>query len=105
MLQNDVPRNATKEYQHVQVLVHMTGLHQTREQYFQSIKNGQLNYFSEVTDNLDITINGDNAKVIGHSQVEAAVFGGKNMWRLEQALKAVRKNGKWLFTESIASTY
>ena len=88
------------------ILVHMTGLRQPKTEYFASIQNGELNYYSEKTEDLKITINGDKATVIGESLVEATVYGGgKNRWRLKQSLKAIKKNEKWYFTESIASTY
>lgn len=88
------------------VLIHMTGLRQPKKEYYNSIKIGQLNYFKETTENLSISIDGDNAQVVGKSVVEAAVFGGgRNTWNLQQSLKAIRNNGKWLFTESVASSY
>ncbi len=58
------------------VLIHMTGMHQSKHEYIKAIMDGTLNYYSEQTDHLDVDINGDTAILIGRSRVYAAVFGG-----------------------------
>lgn len=58
------------------LLIHMTGMRQSKEAYIRAIMDGTLNYYSAQTEGLDITINGDTAVITGHSRVEAAVFGG-----------------------------
>lgn len=88
------------------VLIHMTGTHQSKKEYIQAIGNGMLNYYSAEHENMEISIDGDHATLIGHSRVTAAVFGGgKNTWRLQLAFHLVRRNGYWQFTQAIASTY
>ena len=65
------------------VLVHMTGMRQSCEEYIRYIVNGTLNYYSAETENLDITVNGNEAVLRGRSRVTAAVFGGgRHTWRL-----------------------
>lgn len=58
------------------VLVHMTGMRQSKRQYIDAIVNGTLNYYSEQTDGIDITVEGDTARLVGRSSINAAVFGG-----------------------------
>ena len=88
------------------VLVHMTGMKQTKQEYLKAIKTGTLNYFSEELDNIDVKISGDRAAVIGQSRVNAAVFGGgRHTWRLELDIDFIRKDGRWLMIEARASTY
>ena len=88
------------------VLVHMTGMRQTKRQYMDYIANGTLNYYSEKLENIDITIRDHTAQFIGQSKVNAAVFGGgKHVWRLQLTMKAIEKNGQWYMTEAVASTY
>lgn len=66
------------------VLVHMTGMQQSREQYIRCIVDGTLNYYSAETEDLDITVNGNEAVLRGRSRVTAAVFGGgRHTWRLQ----------------------
>ena len=88
------------------VLMHMTGLRQSKSDYIHAIMDGTLNYYSAVTEALDIVINGDKAVITGHSRVEAAVFGGgRHTWPLSLRFEARKENGHWRFTRSQASTY
>ena len=88
------------------VLVHMTGMKQTKQEYLRAIKTGTLNYFSEEFDNIDVKISGDRATIIGQSRVNAAVFGGgRHTWRLELDIDFIKKDGRWLMIEAQASTY
>lgn len=89
------------------VLVHMTGMHQSKKAFIEAVKNGTLNYYSEDTDDIAISIHEDQAEIIGKSRVNAAVFGGgRYTWRLEQDLTLHKtKEGNWKVTRSIASTY
>ena len=88
------------------VLVHMTGMRQTKHQYMDYIANGTLNYYSEKTERMEIAVSGDQAEIVGQSRVNAAVFGGgKHVWNLQLSMKAVKRNGKWYMTEAVASTY
>ena len=68
--------------------------------------NGTLNYYSAETENLDITVNGNEAVLRGRSRVTAAVFGGgRHTWRLQLLFHLHKDNSGWLFTRSEASTY
>ncbi|MBR6947390.1 MAG: nuclear transport factor 2 family protein [Muribaculaceae bacterium] len=88
------------------VLVHMTGMHQSKPVYIRAIMDGTLNYYSAVTEELDIDVDGDKAVITGHSRVEAAVFGGgRHTWPLSLRFEARKENGTWRFTRSQASTY
>lgn len=88
------------------VLIHMTGMRQTKSQYMDYIANGTLNYYSEKTEHMEIAVDGEQAKLVGQSRVNAAVFvGGKHVWSLQLSMKAVKRNGKWRMTEAEASTY
>lgn len=88
------------------VLVHMTGMHQSRKQYMDAIEDGTLNYYSAVTEKIIITISKNTAKIMGRSRVNAAVFDGKrNTWPLQQDITCKKVNGNWHFIQSVASTY
>lgn len=88
------------------VLTHMTGMHQSKQEYIRSIVGGTLNYYSAEHKQMDITVNGDHATLTGRSRVEAAVFGGgRHTWRLQLNLALVKGNGVWRFTSAQASTY
>ena len=88
------------------VLVHMTGMRQSKQAYIQAIADGTLNYYSAEHEQMDLTINKEHATLQGRSRVSAAVFGGgRHTWPLQLTFQLVKRNGHWLFTESRASTY
>ena len=88
------------------VLLHMTGMRQSKQVYIDSIMNGTLNYYSEDTDRLDIQVNGSKAVMTGRSRVNAAVFGGgKHTWRLQLRFDLVKRPDGWKLTSAQASTY
>lgn len=88
------------------VLVHMTGMHQSKQVYIDSIMDGTLNYFSEQTEGLDIQVSGDTAVMTGRSKVAAAVCGGgRHTWRLQLRFDLVKREEGWKLTKAQASTY
>ena len=88
------------------VLVHMTGMRQSKQAYIQAIADGTLNYYSAEHEQMDLTINNEHATLQGRSRVSAAVFGGgRHTWPLQLTFQLVKLNGHWLFTESRASTF
>lgn len=88
------------------VLVHMTGMRQTKDEFIHAVLDGTLNYYSAVHEHMPVMVNGDNAVLTGQSYVQAAVFGGsKGYWHLQQKCSLKRTDGKWKITRSVASTY
>lgn len=88
------------------VLVHMTGMRQSKQEYINAIMNGTLNYYSAEHEDMQAEIKGDSAVLVGRSRVTAAVFGGgKHTWQLQLRFQLVKKNGEWRFALASASTY
>ena len=88
------------------VLVHMTGHRQSKAEYLREIASGVLNYYSAQTDSIDITVDGDKARLIGRSRVNAAVYGGgRHTWPLQMDSKLECIGGLWKITWTKASTY
>lgn len=88
------------------VLVHMTGHRQPKKEYLSEIASETLNYYSVDTDSLEITVNGDSARMIGRSRVNAAVYGGgRHTWRLQMDSQLRKNDGVWKITYSKASLY
>ena len=88
------------------VLVHMTGMKQSKDTFIKAVMNGTLNYFSAEHEHMPVEINGDTAVLIGQSYVAAAVFGGgRSNWHLQQKCSLKKVNGDWKITQSVASTY
>lgn len=88
------------------VLIHMTGMRQSKMQFIEAVKNGTLNYYAEETEDIFVRSKENHAEIIGKSRVDAAVFGGgRYTWNLQQNLAALRSNNGWKFIRSQASTY
>ena len=88
------------------VLTHMTGMHQSKQEYIKAIANGTLNYYSAEHEQMDIKIDGSHATLTGRSRVNAAVFGGgRHTWHLQLHFNLFKEDYKWRFTASHASTY
>ena len=88
------------------VLVHMTGMRQSKQEYINAIMNGTLNYYSAEHEDMQAEIKGDSAVLVGRSRVTAAVFGGgKHTWRLQLRFQLVKNNGEWRFALASASNY
>ena len=88
------------------MLVHMTGMRQSKEGFIHAVEDGTLNYFSADHQKISTEIHGKTAELVGQSRVHAAVFGGgPHTWRLQLRCKLVRKGDTWKITEARASTY
>ena len=88
------------------ILVHMTEMRQSKEEYIKSVKNGELLYFDAKHESIEVNINCDEATIIGKTKTLASPFGSsKSWWNLRQDLKAKKVNGKWVITYAKASTY
>lgn len=88
------------------VLIHMTGIRQPKSAYLHCIADGTLNYYSCEETKLEVTVDGDTARMTGKSRVEAAVFGGgRHVWSLRLDMNLIKKEGRWLMTEAKASIY
>lgn len=88
------------------VLMHMTGVRQSRETFLNGLIKGTFNYYSAEHDSIDVQVSGESAEMIGISRVLAAVYGGgKHSWRLRGDFTLRKENGSWKLTGSKASTY
>ena len=87
-------------------LMHMTGVKQSADAFLKGLLDGTFNYYSAEHDEILVTVDGDEATMIGKSKVMAAVYGGgKNSWRLRGDFTLKKENGSWKLTGSRASTY
>ncbi|MBQ7547647.1 MAG: nuclear transport factor 2 family protein [Clostridia bacterium] len=88
------------------VLMHMTGVRQSKETFLRGLLDGTFNYYAAEHDSIEATVHGDTAELIGKSRVLAAVYGGRrNSWRLRGDFTLRKENGAWRFTSSKASVY
>lgn len=88
------------------VLVHMTGMRQSKTAFIRAVEDGTLNYYSADHQRISVELHGESAELIGQSAVNATVFGsGQYTWRLQLKLKLIQKEGRWRITEARASVY
>lgn len=88
------------------ILVHMTGMRQSKSEFIRAVENGTLNYFSEELRESKTVVHKDFVQFVGRSVVEAAVFGGgRHTWRLQLEIKYAFVGGDWLISEAVASTW
>lgn len=88
------------------VLIHMTGMRQSKKAFIKAVEDGTLNYFSAEHQNIKTEIHGDTAVIIGQSIVNAAVFGGgRHTWRLQLMIKLTKDSECWLMNEAQASVF
>ena len=86
------------------VLIHMTGMRQSKLEFMGAITNGILNYYSYEDSDLAINDFGSKAFIIGKSRVNAAVFGGgRRTWPLQLDIDLVKKGNEWKITKIKAS--
>lgn len=88
------------------VLIHMTGMRQSKTAFIRAVEDGTLNYFSANHQRIEGSFQGEWGELVGQSVVNAAVFGGgPHTWRLQLKLKLAKKEETWLITGAKASTY
>lgn len=74
---------------------HMSGKVQTRDEYFDDIKNGKLNYYNITIENPKINVNGDTAIIDYTSVLDANAYGAKGVYRIHGTHKFKKYDGKW----------
>ena len=79
---------------------HMSGLQQTREEYFADVESGRLRYFSIGIENPVIEIDGDFASVHYTSVLNANAYGARGVYRMEGTHKFENVNGEWIATKA-----
>lgn len=87
------------------VLVHMTGTRQPGKDYIETVMSGKIRYPSAKHENIEVTVSGDNATMVGQSMVEAVMAGGSNTWPLQMDIDLTKINGQWKMREVRTSTY
>jgi hypothetical protein len=88
-------------------LTHMTGYVQPKLEWIDQIQNGDMRCLSSIEEQISaININQDEASLIGHNCMKAAVWGGSvNTWPLAMKMYFVKTAGHWRISRQVASTY
>lgn len=75
---------------------HMSGMQQTREEYFADIENGSLNYFTIGIENPVVKVDGDKASVTYTSILNANAYGARGTYKMAGVHYYEKQNGNWI---------
>ena len=79
---------------------HMSGMTQTREEYFADIADGSLRYFTIGMDSPKIEVSGDTASITYTSVLNANAYGAKGTYRMKGTHYYEKRNGGWIAVNS-----
>ena len=78
------------------VFVHMSGMHQTREEYFADVADGSLTYYTIGMADPVIEIDGDHAIVTYTSILNANAYGARGTFRMKGSHHYEKRGGAWI---------
>ena len=89
----DTMREIVSEYM---VFTHMSGMKQTREEYFADVADGSLNYFTIGIADPVIEVEGDKATITYTSILNANAYGARGTYRMKGTHHYERRDGVWI---------
>ena len=75
---------------------HMSGMKQTREEYFADVANGSLTYYAIGMEHPVVEVDGDMAMVTYTSALTANAYGARGIFRMKGTHYYQRIDGKWI---------
>ncbi len=75
---------------------HMSGLKQTREEYFADIADGRLRYLTIGIEDPVIRVDGDRATVTFTSVLNASAYGARGTYRMQGTHHYEMRGGEWI---------
>ena len=75
---------------------HMSGLTQSREEYFADIADGSLTYYSIGMENPVVSVDGDRAEVTYTAALNANAYGAKGTFRMKGTHIWEKRDGAWI---------
>ncbi len=79
---------------------HMSGMTQTREEYFADIADGSLRYFTIGMDSPKIEVSGDTASIKYTSVLNANAYGARGTYRMKGTHYYEKRDGEWIAVNS-----
>ena len=76
--------------------VHMSGMTQTREEYFADVASGSLNYYAIGMENPTVKVDGDIAQVSYTSILTANAYGARGTFRMKGTHWYEKRDGIWI---------
>ncbi len=75
---------------------HMSGMTQTREEYFADIADGSLRYFTIGMDSPTVAVSGDTASITYTSVLNANACGARETYRMKGTHYYKKRDGEWI---------
>lgn len=85
--------------------IHITGKVQSRDEWLEQIKRGRMHYYDSKEVLFQASVEGDTALVIMRNELDARIYGFRNVWQLQSRVELQKRNDQWLITRSEASMY
>ena len=76
--------------------VHMSGMTQTREEYFSDVADGSLRYYTIGIVDPVIEVDGDRATIIYTSLLNANAYGARGTYRMKGSHHYEKRDGEWI---------
>lgn len=76
--------------------VHMSGMTQTREEYFADVADGSLTYYSIGMENPAVEVDGDIAQISYTSVLTANAYGARGTFRMKGTHWYEKRGGLWI---------
>ena len=78
------------------VFTHMSGMQQTREEYFADVADGSLNYFTIGMADPVIKVDRDKAQITYTSVLNANAYGARGTYRMKGTHHYEKRDGAWI---------
>ena len=78
------------------VFTHMSGMRQTREEYFADVADGSLRYYTIDMEKPVVKVDGDKATVAYTSVLNANAFGARGTFRMKGTHHYENRDGAWI---------
>ncbi len=78
------------------VFTHMSGMQQTREEYFADVADGSLNYFTIGIADPVIKVDSDKAQITYTSVLNANAYGARGTYRMKGTHHYEKRDGTWI---------
>ena len=82
------------------VFTHMSGLQQTREEYFADVADGSLTYYTIGIADPVIKVDGDRAQITYTSVLNADAYGARGTFRKKGTHHYEKRDGVWIIVNS-----
>jgi Domain of unknown function (DUF4440) len=85
--------------------IHITGYEQSKAEWLDQIRSGQMAYHDVAEQSVSVDIDGDTAVLVKRNLVTATINGTRGTWPLESTTTYAKTDGVWRPTSSRATTY